>query len=128
MKVLLDTHTFLWYVEDAPQISASALEIINDGDNEVFFSMASAWEIAIKFGLGKLQLPAPFEEFIARQTKLNDFEWLEISLHHISILPTLPQHHRDPFDRLLVAQAQSENLIILSADVALNAYDIARRW
>ncbi len=128
MKILLDTHTFLWYVEDSPQISAAALEIINDGDNEIFISITSAWEIAIKFGLGKLKLQEPFEIFMARQPALNNFEWLEISLRHLSILPTLPQHHRDPFDRLLIAQAQSENLILLSADSALDAYAIERRW
>ena len=116
MKALLDTHTFLWWIADRPQLSPRAREIIADGGNEIFVSAASGWEIAIKAKLGKLDLPDDLEHFIVEQLETNAFTSLPIRLEHALHVYTLPQHHRDPFDRILVAQCQLENLPILSAD------------
>jgi PIN domain nuclease of toxin-antitoxin system len=106
MKVLLDTHTFLWWITDSPRLSARAREVIRGGDNELFFSAASGWEIAIKAQLGRLQLPDDLEQFIVDQLSLNTILVLPIQLRHALHVYTLPQHHRDPFDRMLVAQSQ----------------------
>jgi len=131
MKVLLDTHTFLWFIAGDTKLSQTARDSIENLENQRFLSMASLWEIAIKTNLGKLDVIAKdetFAEFFAEQTRRNMIELLPISLLHLAKITTLPHHHRDPFDRLLIAQAQSENLILLSADSALDAYAIARRW
>jgi PIN domain nuclease of toxin-antitoxin system len=131
MRLLLDTHTFLWFIAGDLQLSQSARSLIEDLENERFLSMASLWEIAIKTSLGKLNMIGEgeeFAEFLQEQTWRNSITLLPISLPHLAAVAQLPQHHRDPFDRLLMAQAQTENLTILSADAALDAYGIARRW
>ena len=131
MRILLDTHTFLWFIAGDTQLSQSTRELIEDLNNQRFLSMASLWEIAIKTNLGKLDVISRsenFAEFFEQQAWRNNIDLLPILLPHLAVVSNLPQHHRDPFDRLLVAQAQAENLIILSADVALDAYDITRRW
>ena len=131
MKCFLDTHVFLWYVEDSPALSQATLKVINDGTNEIFLSHASVWEIAIKYNLGKLELKLngqSFQGFIEAQIFDNRIELLPIRLSHIALVSQLSQHHRDPFDRLLVAQAQAENLTLISADTALDAYEIQRLW
>lgn len=128
MKVLLDTHTFLWWITDSPRLSALAREVIRDSNNELFFSAASGWEIAIKAQLGRLQLPDNLEQFIVDQLSLNTILALPIQLRHALHVYTLPQHHRDPFDRMLVAQSQIENLPILTADSQIAQYDVETVW
>jgi PIN domain nuclease of toxin-antitoxin system len=128
MSVLLDTHTFIWFVLDDPKLSSSAKMLLEDAANDVFVSPASFWEIAIKVGLGKLDLRGPYDEFMQRGIFGNDFEILPIEPKHTSLLTTMPLHHKDPFDRLLVAQAKFENFAIVSVDDALDAYGIKRLW
>ena len=128
MKVLLDTHTFLWWITDSPRLSARAREVIQDSNNELFFSAASGWEIAIKAQLGRLQLPDNLEQFIVDQLSLNTILVLPIQLRHALHVYTLPQHHRDPFDRMLVAQSQIENLPILTTDSQIAQYDVETIW
>ena len=128
MKVLLDTHTFLWWITDSPRLSARAREVIRDSNNELFFSAASGWEIAIKAQLGRLQLPDNLEQFIVEQLSLNIILVLPIQLRHALHVYTLPQHHRDPFDRMLVAQSQVENLPILTTDPQIAQYDVETIW
>ena len=115
MRLLLDTHTFLWWISDDPQLSATAREIISEGGNELFFSAASGWEIAIKAQIGKLKLPSNLEQFIGKQLLQNAINTLPVQLSHTLHVYTLPPLHRDPFDRLLISQSQLEQLPILTA-------------
>lgn len=128
MRLLLDTHTFIWFVSDSPRISVTVKELIENENNEKLLSTASIWEMAIKHSSGKLSFGQPFKEFIDQQINLNSIDLLNINLDHIDIVATLPLHHRDPFDRLLIAQAMVEQLPILSADSAFDAYPIGRLW
>jgi PIN domain nuclease of toxin-antitoxin system len=128
VRVLLDTHAFLWFILDDPQMSAFARTLIEDPANDVEVSPASYWEIAIKIGKGKYTLPEPYEAFMERQIATNDMRILHILPKHTSVLTTLPPHHRDPFDRLLVAQATIEAIPIISVDVALDLYGVVRLW
>lgn len=127
MRLLLDTHTFLWFVLNDPQLSGSARAPIEDPANDILISPASYWEIAIKVRLRKLDLFAP-QDFMHRGIVGNDFEILSIEPKHTSLLTTLPLHHKDPFDRLLVVQALVEAMPIVSVDVALDPYGITRLW
>jgi len=122
--LLLDTHAFLWWISDDPRLSSRASAIIKDGNNKLFLSAASGWEIAIKVRLGRLTLPEPLETFVPEQMALNAIEGLPIQMSHALHVYTLPDHHRDPFDRMLVAQAQLENLPILSADPQISLYAV----
>jgi len=124
MKAILDTHIFLWWNMDDPQLSSPIREIISDGRNELFLSAASAWEIAIKVSRGRLILPAPPQEYVPDRLVLHGFRPLPISLSHALHVCDLPDHHRDPFDRLLVAQAQLEDMPILTADSTIAKYDV----
>ncbi|WP_017718074.1 type II toxin-antitoxin system VapC family toxin [Kamptonema formosum] len=128
MRLLLDTHTFLWYISDSPHVSESAREHIDNEHNQILLSAASVWEMAIKHSQGKLNLTMSFEVFVLLQLRMNDFRQLEIQKRHIDAVATLPFHHRDPFDRLLVSQAMVERIPILSANSALDAYPIQRVW
>ncbi|MBE0689922.1 MAG: type II toxin-antitoxin system VapC family toxin [Anaerolineae bacterium] len=128
MNYLLDTHTFLWFINDEPALSATAKALIVDLDNVVYISVASLWEMAIKVSLGRLVVPLPFADFIGDQLVKNSITLLDIKLEHVGIVATLPFHHRDPFDRLIVAQSQSENLPIIGKDELLDAYGIQRHW
>jgi PIN domain nuclease of toxin-antitoxin system len=128
MRLLLDTHTFLWFVLNDRQLSEIAVNLIVDPANDVWISAASYWEIAIKVSLGKYQLPGAFDPWMEQQIQVNDFEILPIKIAHASAIATLPFHHKDPFDRLLVAQARVERLPIISVDEALDAYSVIRRW
>ncbi len=130
MRLLLDTHSMYWYIEDDPQLSGRARTLIQDASNEILISPASYWEIAIKISIGKWRLNRPYEEFI--DIGLNQYGFLVLP-----ILPThtarliglpFPQGHRDPFDRLLVAQMLVEQTPIVSADSALDAYGVTRLW
>lgn len=128
MRLLQDTHAFLWFVLNDPQLSATALQLISDPGNDVLISPASYWEIAIKVGLRTLDLHAPYDDFMQRGIVGNDFEILPIEPRHTSVLTTLPLHHRDPFDRLMVAQAMVEGIPLVSADAVLDQYPITRLW
>lgn len=125
---LLDTHTFLWFILDDPQLSATARTLIEAPANEVVVSPASYWEIAIKIKLGKYALPQPYQPFMETQIAANDFHILPIEPRHTALLTTMPFHHKDPFDRLLIDQALSEGISIVSVDSQLDAYGAQRLW
>jgi len=125
---LLDTHAFLWLVTDHPRLSATAKSVFLDNDNELLVSAATSFEIAVKHSLGKLVLREPPETFLRNRIFANALMPFPITIEHCLPLAKLPFHHRDPFDRLLVAQALSENLPLLSADDQLSAYGIERIW
>jgi PIN domain nuclease of toxin-antitoxin system len=127
MRLLLDTHTFLWFINANPQLSERAKSLL-ESDAELLLSTASLWEIAIKISIDKLTLARPYAVFIPQQLALNSIGELPIDLAHLALISTLPFHHRDPFDRLLIAQAMVESLAIVSADVAFDAYQITRLW
>ena len=126
MKLLLDTHIFLWFIMGSSNLSVHARKLIEDVANQKFLSVVSLWEIAIKSSLGKLILSAPFETLIPQQLSLNGFELLNIEVNHTAVVATLPFHHRDPFDRLLIAQAMVEKIPIVSIDAAFDAYPVTR--
>ena len=129
MKVLLDTHAFLWWVSDDRQLSPRARRIIGDGSNEVYFSAVSGWEIAIKVRLGRLSIAGNDPEaFVAQQVTVNNLLILPIHLSHALKTYSLPDHHRDPFDRLLVAQSTIEALPLLSANRRLAEYRVRVIW
>ncbi|MGH9322155.1 MAG: type II toxin-antitoxin system VapC family toxin [Vicinamibacteria bacterium] len=128
MKVLLDTHAFLWWVTDDPRLSSRARELIQEGGSPVFFSAASAWEMAIKARIGKLSLPQPAQAFVREQLHRNGFTSLAVEVGHALQVGELPAHHRDPFDRLLVAQSQMEKLPLLSSDPLISQYEVDVIW
>ena len=119
MKLLLDTHTFLWFLDDSPQLSQKGKALL-EADNELLLSIASLWEIAIKLRLGKLTVAVPIEMLMTQQLTQNDIEILPITVVPLIVVSTLPLHHRDPFDRLLIAQAMLEQTPIVSADPAFD--------
>lgn len=127
MRLLLDTHTFLWFIDDNPRLSARAKALL-ESDADLLLSVASLWEISVKVSIGKLNLSQPFDVFMPQQLAANAIEILPISLVHLGVVTTLPFHHRDPFDRLLIAQAMIEQLPIVSIDAVLDAYSIKRLW
>ena len=128
MKIIVDTHVFLWWITDSSKLSKQAKTIISDGDNTIFLSAASSWEIAIKNQLGRLQLPQRPERFIPDQLLRNGMESLPITMSHALHVATLPSIHRDPFDRMLISQAQVEHLPILTADPFFARYRIETIW
>lgn len=130
MRLLLDTHSMYWYIEDDPQLSGRARTLIQDASNEILVSPASYWEIAIKISIGKWRLNRPYEEFIDIGLNQYGFQVLPILPTHTARLIGLPfpQGHRDPFDRLLVAQVLVEQIPIVSADSSLDAYGVTRLW
>lgn len=128
MKVLLDTHAFLWFVGGSSQLSPAARTTIEDDANTVFLSLASLWELAIKTSLEKFRPGQPFTQFILQQLTPNDITLLDIAFRHVTAVATLPLHHRDPFDRLLIAQAMVEGVPLISADTAFDAYAVRRIW
>lgn len=128
MKLLLDTHAFLWFVMGSTNLSGNARRMIEDPSNESLLSVACLWEMAIKVSLGKLTLSAPFVDLIPEQLSLNGIGLLNISVAHVSLLATLPFHHRDPFDRLLIAQAITEKIPVVSIDAAFDSYGLTRLW
>lgn len=128
MRVLLDTHAFLWWVADDPSLTAKARTVIADPENECLVSLASCWEMAIKLSLGKLSLSIPLERFVPEQMAANAFSPLEIGFRHVARVATMPFHHRDPFDRLLAAQALEEKIAIVSADATFRRYGVKRIW
>ena len=128
MSLLLDTHSFLWFIAGSSKLSRRARLAIENPETELYLSIASLWEMAIKISLGKLHLGEPFGELVPAQLSQNGISLLQISVEHTAGVIQLPFHHRDPFDRLIIAQAQSENLPIISTDSVFDAYDIERVW
>jgi PIN domain nuclease of toxin-antitoxin system len=128
MRILLDTCAFLWLVTDNPQASELAKEIFLKEDNELLLSAVTGFEIAVKYSLGKLRLTEPPKEFVTNRMNANALTELPVSMSHALALQHLPLHHKDPFDRLLVAQAMVNQIPLLSADQQLSAYDIERIW
>jgi PIN domain nuclease of toxin-antitoxin system len=126
VTLLLDTHAFLWWIADDPRLTADARRAI--AANPCLLSVASCWEMAIKAGLGKLEIPRPVGRFIHQQLEANGFTVLPVSLEHAAAVADLPFHHRDPFDRLLAAQARSDALRIVSADATFRKYGVRRVW
>jgi len=124
VRLLLDTHCFLWMQAAPGKFSRSARAIVEDTDNELLLSAASSWEIAVKFALGKLPLPMPPDEYVPARMASSGTLGLPVEHAHALQVARLPPHHRDPFDRLLVAQAMVEGLPILTADPQLGAYDV----
>ncbi len=129
MRVLLDTHVFLWWASDrGVRVSERVHDLMSDGANDVAFSMASAWEIAMKIGGGRLALPDAIERYLPDRLRHHGFELLPIELEHAFRAGGLPRIHGDPFDRMLVAQAQLAAMPILTADPAIARYDVETIW
>ena len=128
MNLLLDTHTVLWYWWDDPRLSVTASSLISDPANRKLVSLATPWEVAIKVSLKKLDLGGPYLDFFPQQMSHNHFEWLSIGDGDFSALACLPFYHKDPFDRLIIAQAMTGMLPIISSDAAFDAYSIQRIW
>lgn len=124
MKVLLDTHIFLWMFLTPSRITANVKFLIKDTRNEIFLSSISSWEIAIKYSVGKLKLPDAPEIYVPERIKRANLQKLEISHEHTLAIANLPSIHKDPFDRLLITQANVENLTLLSADSVFNKYTV----
>ena len=128
MKLLLDTHALLWFIGNDPQLSVSARQNIENPEHEKFVSAASLWEIAVKLSLQKLKLPRPFAEVFPQQLEINGFELLPISCVQLEQLAALPFHHRDPFDRLLIAQAMADDMTIVTRDPEFLKYTVKILW
>ena len=128
MRMLLDTHAFLWFVLGDSRCSQIARSHIENEANQLYLSPASHWEMAIKISIGKYKLPISFQDFIQRAVDENGFRFLPIDPAHTSHLTTMPFHHRDPFDRLMIAQALVEQMQILSSDTKIDDYSVIRVW
>jgi PIN domain nuclease of toxin-antitoxin system len=128
MKVLLDTVAFLWWVTNDNALSDRVLKAISNPDNEVFFSAASAWEIVIKIKLGRMKLKQAPDAFIRRQLQQNNISRLPIEISHALYLHKLPEIHRDPFDRILIAQSQLEQMRLATNDLEIMKYDVDILW
>ena len=124
MRLLLDTHVFIWWADQQESLSATALSALNDEANELILSVASVWEMQIKVQLGKLKLSLPIEELIETQVETNDLGILPVALPHVLALDALPFHHKDPFDRLLIAQSIYEDVTLVSVDPEFPAYSV----
>jgi PIN domain nuclease of toxin-antitoxin system len=128
VNLLLDTHTFLWFIAGDSSLSQAARSAIENEGNDLYMSVASLWEIAIKVSIDKLTLSESFEDLIPEQLAENGIELLDISVEHTALIASMPFHHRDPFDRLIAAQAKVEQMMLVSADDAFDAYEVSRLW
>ncbi len=128
MRILLDTCTFLWILADAPELSDDALDLFTAPENEIYLSSVSTWEIAIKYGLGRLPLPEPPTEFIPAMREAHGIESLSLDEESTLYVSRLPAYHRDPFDRVLVCQAIVRSLVILTPDDLIRQYPVKTRW
>ena len=128
MNILLDTQALMWFLLNDSRLSGKALETIVDADGLTFVSPASLWEIAIKISLGKYALPTSFESFWTEQLQINDFTLLPIAVSHAARVVALPFHHRDPFDRLIIAQSLVEAVPVVSSDTLFDQYGADRIW
>jgi PIN domain nuclease of toxin-antitoxin system len=127
-SLLLDTQAMLWFFWDDPRLSKPAKGLIEDPANRKVVSVASCWEVAIKVSVGKLDLGESSVSFLPREIARNNFDLLPISLGHATMVEGLPLHHRDPFDRLLIAQAMVEGIPLVSNDATFDFYGVSRRW
>ncbi len=128
MKLLLDTHTFIWWDSQPQRLSQQILNMCQDPENELLVSVASLWEIQIKLQLGKLELNKPLAELVSGQQEINKIDILDVKLEHILALAKLPPHHKDPFDRLLIAQTDIEEAILVSKDKIFTEYEVKLVW
>ena len=128
MRALLDTHAFLWWVIDSPELSQSVRSVMGDSTNELYLSAASGWEIAIKTKLGRLEIAGDPEKLIPEQMVLNAISGLPVQMSHALHVFQLPDLHRDPFDRILIAQARLEEIPIITIDSAISQYDVETIW
>ena len=128
MRVLIDTHVFIWWTSDVKKLSSRVHDLLLDPSTEAILSMVSIWEMQIKLSLGKLQFRTALSELVDDEINRNRIELLPLSLSHIYALSNLPHHHRDPFDRILIAQSMEEDLQILSIDEMFDTYDVKRLW
>ena len=125
MKLLLDTHAFLWYITNDARLPRHAYDAIRDKSNQVYLSVVSVWETLVKYQIGKLPLPSPPDEYIANRQFAHRIGSLPLDAAGVSRLLTLPLHHRDPFDRMLICQALQHDLIIVTSDEQFSAYPVA---
>lgn len=128
MKLLLDTHAYLWFIEGDPRIPESARHLIEHPENEISLSLASAWEVSIKTSLGKIALSRSLQDTFGAIATANGIHLLPIRIDHVLDVARLPFHHRDPFDRLLTAQSLLDDLPLISADSTFDAYGVKRHW
>jgi PIN domain nuclease of toxin-antitoxin system len=128
VRLLLDTHAFIWWANNDPQLSTPARIAVGDRANEIFLSSVSTWEMAIKVAIGKLTLSATVPVVVASQVSQYQFIPLPINYEHTYQVETMPLHHTDPFDRLLIAQALVENLLIVTCDSKFGPYGVSTLW
>ena len=128
MTLLLDTHAFLWFILDDPRLSAVARALMADPTNELLLSPATYWEIAIKVSLGKYTIPGDFAAFMDEQIRENRLTILPIAVSDVAVVASMPFHHRDPFDRMLIAQTKVENLTLVTYDAQVRRYELAWIW
>jgi PIN domain nuclease of toxin-antitoxin system len=128
MRLLLDNHAFVWFAYNAQDLPDKTRELLEDASTELNLSLASVWEMAIKVSIGKLQLAEKVTDLVTNQMTKDEIELLSITLPHLDLIETLPFHHKDPFDRLLIAQAQVESIAIVSIDAAFDSYGVNRIW
>ena len=128
MRLMLDTHTFLWFIEGSLNLSDTAKNLIEDERNQKFLSVASLWEMSIKVSIGKLQLKMAFTELVKQQIYGNAIELLTIKPEHLDELAKLPFHHKDPFDRLIIAQSLVESLPLITKDTVFESYPVQILW
>jgi PIN domain nuclease of toxin-antitoxin system len=128
MKLLLDTHTFIWWDGEPDKLSPQALALCQDRANVLWLSVVSVWEMQIKLQLGKLSLTLPLAEMVESQQQQNDLKVLPVTLPHVLALQNLPTHHKDPFDRLLIAQANVEDAVLVSKDPLFAMYAVKLAW
>lgn len=128
MRLLLDTQCWLWWFAQPEKLSEDVIEQIADETNDVWFSVASIWEMGIKVSIGKLPLPQQIDDYVSTRMTQLGARSLEITASHALRVAALPLHHRDPFDRMLIAQAQIEDMTLVSADLAFNQYEVSLLW
>jgi PIN domain nuclease of toxin-antitoxin system len=128
MKLLLDTHTFIWWDSEPQRLSQQVLNMCQDPENVLLVSVASLWEMQIKLQLGKLKLKKPLAELVSGQQEINKIDILDVKLEHVLALAKLPSHHKDPFDQLLIAQADIEEAILVSKDQIFTEYEVKLVW
>lgn len=128
MRYLLDTHAFLWFISDDRRLSKNASAVMSDRSNELYFSSASAWEISIKTGLGRLSIQDEMKSFLLAQLSENGIFPLSITIPHAAHISKLPGIHKDPFDRILIAQSVIEDMPLLSRDRTMRKYDVNVVW
>jgi PIN domain nuclease of toxin-antitoxin system len=128
MKLLLDTHAFIWWDSTPDRLSERVQDMLQDASHDILFSIVSAWEMQIKHQLGKLELRLPLGEIIEEQCRINMVDVLPVELEHVLALDSLPALHSDPFDRLLIAQANVAEASLVSSDTAINQYPVRTLW